>query len=279
MNHPQPLPGPAAMQRVAAAGMLSARLRGGATRLERLYQEGAAKIRLPAREADPLEAILINTAGGLTGGDRLAWTIEAGAGAAVAVTTQACEKVYRAAAGHAEVDCMVSARAGARIAWLPQETIVFEGSAFRRRLDVTLDDTAEALLVEATVFGRQAMGETIRTAIFRDRWRVTCGDRLVHAEDFAIGPDVAATTGRRAAFDGSGAIATVLLVAPSAAGQIDAVRAIVGDAGGASTWQVGPTGKLLARLVAPDGYALRERLAPLVTLLNGRAGLPKTWSL
>ncbi len=279
MSHPNLLPERAAMQRVAASGMLSARMRDGTTRLERLYQEGAAKVRLPAREGGPLEAILINTAGGLTGGDRLAWTIEAGADTAMTVTTQACEKIYRAAAGHAEVDCTMSAMARARIAWLPQETIVFEGSAFRRRLDVTLDDTAEALLVEAAIFGRHAMGETVRTAVFRDRWRVACGGRLVHAEDFAIGPDAAATMGRRAVLGGAGAVATVLLVAPSAAGRIDAVRASIGDAGGASAWQVGPTGKLLARLVAKDGYTLRERLAPLLALLNGQAGLPKTWSL
>ena len=57
------------------------------------------------------------------------------------------------------------------------------------------------------------------------------------------------------------------------------VRAIIGEEGGASVWQVAGTGKLLARLVAGDGYSLRKRLAPLVGLLNGRAGLPKIWSL
>lgn len=268
-----------AMQRVAARGLLAARLRDGATRLERLYQEGAAKIRMPARDGDPLEAILINTAGGLTGGDRIAWRVEAGTGASVAVTTQACEKVYRAAAGRAEAACELVAGPGARVAWLPQETIVFDRSAFSRRLDADLAADAEALLVEATVFGRRAMGESVRTAVFRDRWRVRAGGRLVHAEDFSIGPDVAEALAKRAAFHGASAFATLLLVAPDAADRLDAVRAIVGEAGGASAWQVGATGKLLARLVAVDGYALRERLAPLVEMLNGRAGLPKTWSL
>src|SRR5580700_4029323 len=45
---------------------------GGRSRLERLYQSGSAKVRLPRVAADaPLQAILINTAGGLTGGDEL----------------------------------------------------------------------------------------------------------------------------------------------------------------------------------------------------------------
>lgn len=279
MNQLQPRLEQTKLQRVSASGGLSVRRRDGTTRLERLYQEGAAKIRLPARGDGPLEAILINTAGGLTGGDRLAWDIEAGEDTAVTVTTQACEKVYRTTAGHAEVTCKVVGRSGARVAWLPQETIVYDRSAFRRTLDVTLAEDAEALLVEATIFGRRAMGETVRTAIFRDRWRVRCGDRLVHAEDFAIGPDVAATIGRKAGLGGAAACATVLLVGTAAAAHLDAVRTIVDGAGGASAWQVGSTGKLLARLVATDGYALRERLVPLVAMLNGQASLPKTWSL
>ena len=63
-------------QRVAAQAALSARRVEGRSRLNRLAQQGAAKIRLPRSEADPLEAVLMNTAGGLTGGDRIAWEID-----------------------------------------------------------------------------------------------------------------------------------------------------------------------------------------------------------
>ena len=268
------------MQRVAARGRLSARLVWRSTRLCRISHECPAKIRLPVRDDDALEAVLINTAGGLTGGDRIAWTIEAEAGAGVVVTTQACEKVYRSSGGRAEATCTLRAGAGARIAWLPQETIVFDRSAFARRLYVEPAEEAEALLLEATLFGRRAMGETVGFAAFRDRWRVRVDGRLVHAEDFAVGPDVAAALSWPAVTGGAVAVATVLLVARDAADRLDAARAIVGgDGGGASAWQVGGTGKLLARLVAADGYALRRRLVALVGLLNGHAGLPKVWSL
>lgn len=267
------------MQRVAAHGLIAVKQAGGASRVERLYQEGAAKIRLPARSDGPLEAVLINTAGGLTGGDRIAWTIKAGDGASVTVTTQACEKVYRSSGGRAEATCTIVAGKRARVAWLPQETIVFDRSAFSRRLDVELAEGAEALLLEATVFGRRAMGESVRMAQFRDRWRVRAGGRLVHGEDFSIGPDVEASLSRSAVTENGSAIATILLVAPDAPDRLDATRAILGEAGGASAWAVGGTGKLLARLVATDGYDLRRRLVPLVGLLNGHAGLPKIWSL
>lgn len=267
------------MQRVAARGAIAVARDGGRTRLRDLLQDGAAKIRLPSVDGDPMEAVLINTAGGLTGGDRIAWEIGVGEMASLALTTQACEKVYRSSGGHAEVSCRIAAAPDARIAWLPQETIVFDRSALRRTIDVDLAPTSQALILEATIFGRRAMGETVEQASFRDRWRVHVDGRPVHAEDFAIGPDVAAALARRPVTGGGIAVATVLLVAEDAEERLAAVRAIIGDENGASAWRVGGTGKLLARLAASDGYLLRRRLTPLVALLNGRAGLPKTWSL
>ena len=266
-------------QRVDARGRLVVRQSEGRTRLARLYQDGAAKIRMPTVVADPLEAILINTAGGLTGGDRIAWQMEAEAGARVTLTTQACEKLYRSRSGRAEVAVTLRGDEGARIAWLPQETIVYDGSAFSRRLDVDLAAGAEALILEATVFGRLAMGERVDRAMFRDRWRVRREGRLVHAEDFSLGPDIDTTLGRSAVAGGAIAVATVLLVAEGAEDFLAAAREIIGEAGGASAWTVAGSGKLLARLVSKDGYLLRQRLAPLIGLLNGQAGLPKVWSI
>ncbi|TPL33806.1 urease accessory protein UreD [Mesorhizobium sp. B2-4-6] len=273
-----------AAQRVAGLGRLFCGKSGGRTRLQRLYQDGSAKIRLPAVQGDPLEAVLINTAGGLTGGDRLGWTIEVGADASAAITTQACEKVYRAAADRAETSVRLRVDPGGRVAWLPQETIVFDRAAFARTLDVELGDGAEALVLEATLFGRLAMGERTTAGSFHDRWRVRQGGALIHAEDFRVGPDIAATLRRPAATGGALAIATLLLVSPQAESLLEPARAIIGDPvnsewGGASFWRVGRSGKLLARLCAGDGYQLRKRLVPLVELLNGRAGLPKLWSL
>jgi urease accessory protein len=266
-------------QRVDARARLAVSLKAGRSRVGRLYQEGAAKIRMPEVRSGPLEAILINTAGGLTGGDRIAWEIEADAGASVTITTQACEKLYRSRSGDARVDVRLSAAKGGRIAWLPQETIVYDRSSLVRRLEVDLADDAEALIVESVVFGRLAMGESVAQARFRDRWHVRRDGRLIHAETFSIGPDLAATLARPAATGGAVAVATVLLVSPDAEAFLPEVRKIIGEEGGASFWSVGGTGKLLARLVAGDGYGLRKRLAPLVGLLNGQAGLPKVWSL
>ncbi|ODT06155.1 MAG: urease accessory protein UreD [Mesorhizobium sp. SCN 65-20] len=266
-------------QRVAATGRIEVEQRAGRSRLSGLFQEGAAKIRLPDTGSDPLEAVLINMAGGLTGGDRIAWEATVGADARASLTTQACEKVYRALAGSAQVDVRLTIGEGGFLGWLPQETIVFDRAAFSRRLDVELAADAEALIVEATIFGRSAMGERAANGMFHDRWRIRREGRLIHAEDFAVGPDIEATLSRPASTGGRIAFATLLLVSERGEHLLEAARTIIGDNGGASFWTVGETGKLLARLYAEDGYTLRKRLMPLVALLNGQAGLPRLWSL
>lgn len=266
-------------QRVAARARLDVEVRAGRSRLVRLYQDGAAKIRLPDTGSDPLEAVLINMAGGLTGGDRLAWDVSVGAGARASITTQACEKVYRALTDRAEVDVRLSVGEGGFLGWLPQETIVFDRAAFSRSLDVELAVGAEALIVEATIFGRSAMGERTTTGLLRDRWRIRREGRLIHAEDFFVGPDIEATLRRPASAGGRIAMATLLLVSDRCEARLEPARTIIGDDGGVSLWTVAGSGKLLARLYAEDGYKLRKRLVSLIELLNGQAGLPKLWSL
>lgn len=271
------------MQRVDATGAIEVHAGAGRTRLAGLFQEGSAKIRIPRSTDATLNAVLINTAGGMTGGDRLSWRAHAGPGAGLALTTQACEKVYRSAGGFACVDVRLEAADGARLAWLPQETILFDASALKRELTVDLHANASCLLLEPIVLGRAAMGETVRDGRFRDRWRVRVDGRLVHAEDLRFEGDAAALFGRPAVGGGATAFASLLMIGDHAPDRLEEVRALFSRyplvTAGASAWHVGPTGKLLARMLASDGYHLRMALQPLIELLNGKAGLPRIWTV
>lgn len=268
-----------AMQRAVGVGRLAVKTGEGANRLQTLYQEGCAKIRLPRiSPGAPLEAVLINTAGGLTGGDRMNWRIDVGAGASASVTTQACERIYKSSGDTATVSTSALLAAGARLAWLPQETIAFDRSAFARSLTIEMAADAGLLIVEPLIFGRQAMGERVGVAVFRDRWRIAMEGRPVHGEDLSLDGDIGGLLCRPAVAGGAIAMATVLLIADDADRFLGEARAIVGENGGVSAWRVGPAGKLLARLTAESGYALRRRLIPLIRLLNGEAGLPKIWT-
>jgi len=270
---------PLAFERNRGRVALTAKLHGTRTRLQDLFQEGSGKIKLPnVAPGAPLEAVLINTGGGLTGGDRFAAEIAIGAGASAVATTQACEKIYRSAGGRAEIATHLRLAAGASLAWLPQETIVYDGGAFTRTLAADIAATSRLLAVEAIVLGRTARGETVTAGALGERWRIRRDGRLVYADGFALEGAIEASMRGRALGNGARAFATILDVAPDAALRLDAVRAAIDAAGegieaGASAWD----GLLAVRLLAADGTALRRTLVMILTEMMGRA-LPRVWS-
>lgn len=262
-----------ALQRTFGEGRLSAKHLNGRTRIARLYQSGAAKIRMPRLVQSDLEAVLINTSGGLTGGDRVSWQMEAGAGTQLTLTTQACEKIYRASDGVAEVHSRIDVRDGARIDWLPQETILFDRSALNRRLDVHLSGNAEFMAVEPVILGRTGMGETVATARFHDCWRIYRDDELIHAEDTRLSGNFPAMTASAAALAGKLAFATLFY----AGAQAEALAARIarlcdGPTTGCSAWD----DKLVVRLVAADGFGLRKVLLPILAQMRDKP-LPRIW--
>ena len=274
--------GSARLQRAAGRARAAVEFRGGRSRLGDLLQEGAAKIRLPRKAGGAIEAVAINTAGGMTGGDRLDWEFRAGAGAALTITTQASEKIYRAGSGEATVNVKLAAGPCARLCWLPQETILFDRAGLSRIIDAELAADAEFLLVESVVFGRLAMGESVTQCRFHDRWRVRVAGRLVHAEDFRVDGPAREILARSATAAGGTAMASILMIGPNCEARLREVRELIADgeglAGAASHVTVGATGKLLARMAAENGYVLRKVLAPLVAALHGGEGLPKIWA-
>jgi len=264
------------MQRMRGRAHMTVCHRDGATNLEQLFQEGAAKLRFPDNDEANFEAVMINSAGGITGGDHLQWDITLRQQTQAILTSQAAEKVYKAV-DHtpAKIDVRLSVAENARLCWLPQETIVFNHSALQRSLKVDLADKAELLLCETVVFGRKIMGETVERACLRDNWIVRQKDHIIHAEALRLGPDMAADLAMPVFLNGGGAMASLLLVAPDCEQYLEQARTIIGDAGGISAWR----GKLLARIICRDSYSLRKHLIALINLLNNKAGVPKIWSI
>ncbi|MGI0526985.1 urease accessory protein UreD [Rhizobium giardinii] len=269
-----------APQRAWGKGRLTAKPFAGRTRLADFYQEGCAKIRLPDTFDATMEAVLINSSGGLTGGDHMEWEFSAGEGTHLTLTTQACEKIYKASAGTAAVRAKISVGAGATVHWLPQETILFDRASLSRRLDVEIAEGGEFLAVEAILLGRKAMGEAMRTGLFQDCWRVRKGGILLHAENLRLSHDIAALTQETATLGGQVAFATLFYSGRDCERQLEKLRALIGGAnGGVSHYHVAGQDKLIARLVAADGFALRKILIPVISHLRKGASVPKVWNL
>jgi len=246
----------------------------GITSRKRLSESGGLRMHFPGARKRELEAVLINTAGGVAGGDRFDLDIAAGAQARLAVFTAAAEKVYRSLGPISRIGIKLSAGAGASLAWLPQETILFDGAGLERTIDVDLAADARLVFAEAVVFGRTGMGEAVKHGLLRDRWRVRRGGALVFAESVRLDGSVAAKLAAAAVANGGAAIATVLIV-PGSAETIEPLRAprppFRGEVG-TSAWN----GIAVARLCALDGAALRYDLTKVLAALRG-GKLPHCW--
>ena len=262
-------------QRARGIGRIGTKCLDGRTRLATLYQEGCAKIRLPHTHDADLQAVLINTAGGLTGGDEVSWQVDAAPGARLVLTTQACERVYRSLDDDARVRTDIRVGAGARLDWLPQETILFDRAALDRRLEGDLAGDAVALLAETIVFGRTAMGEAVRSLLLADRWRVRRDGRLVFADGLMLDGNAEAVLGAAATASGARAVANLVLLADTAPARLADMRAVLNDCAseaGASAWP----GVLNVRFVAQSGQMLRRDLKRVVEALRGRP-MPRVW--
>jgi len=191
------------------------------------------------------------------------------------ITTQSAEKIYRAQNVPAEVALSLRAGAGARLEWLPQETILFEGAKLKRSFALDMADDARVTLLEATTFGRLAMGESSISGMLADRWRLRRGGKLVFADDLRLEESIGATLDRKACGQGARATALFLHLAPEAESLIDLARETLAPATcawGASAWN----GLLAIRLLSPAPETIRAALVPLLETLRGRSA-PRVW--
>ena len=238
-------------------------------RPRRLFTRGSAKAILLAGRVP--EVVFLNTAGGLTGDDRLAYALSTDGD--TLATTQTAERAYRAAEGRAEMRVTLTARAG-RLDWLPQETILFDRSHLFRRSRIDLGPFATCLTLEAIVLGRAAMGEVVRDLTLDDRREITRAGRPVLVEPLRL---TAGALHGPATLAGARAFASLALIAPGAQDALGPVRAALGVDGvqGAVS---GMNGRLTVRLMAADGWPLRRQIARVLSVLRP-AGLPRVWQL
>ncbi|OIQ68126.1 urease accessory protein UreD [mine drainage metagenome] len=231
-------------------------------------------MRFPSPEAEGLSAVFVNTAGGVAGGDRFDIDIAAGEGSRLAVTTAAAEKIYRAEGPAARLNIALKVEAHAHLAWLPQETILFDRARVSRRVDINLAESASLLLCEIVVFGRAAMGERMRHGEFVDRWRLRRGGRLVFAENIRLDGDIGEKLASPAVAKGGVAIGTALIV-PGDETLVERIREVANSLGGEvgiSAWN----GFAMARFCAQDAARLRADMMAVLGRASGSA-LPRLW--
>ena len=224
----------------------------------------------------PVQAVLINTAGGVTGGDRFSVAARADDGTELTLTTQAAERAYRAKPDeHGQIRTHLSIGDKARLNWLPQETILFQGSALRRSLTVDMAPSASLLLAEPLVFGRIAMREILSDAVFHDRIDIRRDGAPLFLDAIRLDGNIAAHLARPNVAAGAGAMVTLVYVARDAEACLKPVRDMLPDTGGASLLR---DDVLVLRALADDSFVLRRVLVPILNRLTQNQ-LPRCWMI
>lgn len=269
-------PDPLRQVRAVAGVRVAVRHDGAATGLDVLHETGGYRLKFPERSGDTLEAVIVNTGGGVAGGDRVSIVAQAGAGARISLTTATAERFYRSSAAPSVVEVHLEAGEGALVACLPQASVLFSGCNVQRSIVADLAADATLIVAETVVFGRAASGEQMTQGRFRDQWRVHRAGRLVFADATCVEGDIRGQLSRPAVSAGA-AIATLLVcVAPDAESRRDPVRSALAArpmTAGVSAWN----GMLVARMLCDRLDVAASGLRGAVAALN-LCPLPKAWT-
>ena len=271
------------LQRAEGAGriVLSGSEKG--TRILDVFQRSPIRIMFPRTASGPVEeAVLINTAGGIAGGDRLEYAVTTLANASIAVTSQAAEKVYRALSEPARLVTKLKACEAAKLAWLPQETIVFNWARLSRETEIDLSSGAELLALEWLVLGRAAHGEEMAGGHIADSWRVRKDGRLIWADSFRATDETFLHLHRKALLSNCKAVGTLIYFGPYLDRRLEFLR----DISPSLECQCAATsvgGLIIVRFAAQLSSDLRLALRSFLQQFSRELGpgpfrVPKMWS-
>jgi urease accessory protein len=247
----------------------------GVTRRSRVHESGSLRVRFPAVASGELEAVLLNTAGGMIGGDHYGVRVAVGEQAQLAITSAAAEKVYGSLGPQVAVNLKIDIAAKGALAWIPQETILYNNFKLARAIEIDLAETAQLLLIESLVFGRAGMGEIVQNGALHEHWRVRRDGRLIYADGVTFEGALAGRLARAAVAKGAHAIATLLMIPgdEAIADKVRALREEIGGEIGVSAWN----GIALVRFCACDSAVLRHDLMKVVGALRATP-LPRLWT-
>lgn len=247
--------------------------------LRRCFQSGSAKLFLPKTYSDNIEAVLVNTAGGIAEGDGFKYRVQASDKTNITITTQAAERVYGAIASrvaHLNIDLTITC--GTSLHWLPQETILFNNGRLARNLTVRMDESSTLLISEITVLGRKAMKERVRHGFLSDQWRIYRRDHLIHAEAVWLDGPIEQKLASVATASEMSCFATILSVGEGVEQRATSTRAYFDTIASVRTAISAWDGKLVIRCLADEARDIKAAISGCIRLLSGFP-VPRVWNV
>ncbi|MGL5446450.1 MAG: urease accessory protein UreD [Rhabdaerophilum sp.] len=255
--------------RVEARLKLAVENANGRLRLAERHEAGAFRFRMPRREPGAIEAMLVNVAGGLAGGDRISLEGKALEGASLVISSAAGERIYRSAGDETQILVNLDAAAGANLVWLPLETILHDGARLRRSVNLTVHPQANLVFGEVMQFGRVASGERFRTGAMMDHWRVRIGGRMVFAEATRLDGELLSMSQRSGAMGNAPFMASLLLAGEGATERLKGMRTVLSSNPAVLAGASATCGLVFARLLSDNDVALRRMFLETVRAASG----------
>jgi len=154
------LPDDAAVRWPARLTLTAARDGAGTTRIHSRHDGPLRLLKTLYPEGERIaHAVLVHPPGGLVGGDRLDIALDVQPGAHLLVTTPAATRFYRSNAGEAAQLVHATVGEGARLEWLPQETLAYPGCIARNEVKLSLAPGASLFATEVLGLGLPAAGQ------------------------------------------------------------------------------------------------------------------------
>jgi urease accessory protein len=148
-------------------------LQGENTILKHSYAHAPLKIQRPFYpESNICHAVILHSAGGMVGGDRLTYQIELESDSQALITTAAAAKIYRSNGAFAQQQIAIELGTNAHLEWLPQETIIFDRARYQQQLRVDLAVGATFCGWELVRLGRSARSETFSEGCWQNALEV-----------------------------------------------------------------------------------------------------------
>jgi urease accessory protein len=225
-------------------------------------------------------AIVVHPPAGVAGGDDLSVCIRAAEGAHALLTTPGAGKWYRSSGEWARQRTSIAAAPGACVEWLPQETILFDGSLADMGWEADLAAGARLVAWDILCLGRTGSGERYGNGRCRFQLRIAREGRLLWFERGRLEPG-ARVFSSAAGLGGCTVTGTMVAAgAPLADALLGECRAVSPREGEGAVTRL--PGLLVARYRGESGEAARDYFAAIWKCvrpaLAGRdAATPRIW--
>ena len=160
----------------------------GTTRLIERTHFGPLRVQKPLypEGAHVCHAIVVHPPGGVVGGDTLTLVAKVGDAAHAFLTTPGAAKWYKANGRISRQDISLEIAAGAKLEWLPQETLFFDAAQVALTQSISLAKDARYIGCEILCFGRTASGESFKSGKVSQRTSIRREGKLIWWEQGAL---------------------------------------------------------------------------------------------